>query len=234
MSKNRAVSLAVFCGLGGLACEADQLIDLADGGRPEPAVDLGPPRTYIPPIRPSGDPGDPSVDGDGGGWSWDARAWTYAGDAGWSSSDCADAGPYDQWRPCECPGQSWTELVVDERCLAYPRPGAQCGQFFVREIGHPDCILILTGNGLADACWTQPTPDPELYGADFRVSVNGSPLLPGGQLAFVGDSEQWRWEWPLLLEWPSEGRSERYLLRSGTIHRFGERLHVALSIHEQP
>lgn len=228
---NRAFPLVIVCALGGLGCEADQLIDLADGGRLEPALDQGPPRTYIPPIRPSDDPGDPGGDGDGGGWGWDAGAWTYAGDAGWSRSDCADAGAGDQWRPCECPGESYNMLVAQERCIAYPRPGAQCAQFFVRELGHPDCILSLVGNDLTDACWTQPTPDPELYGADFRVSVNGSPLLPNGQLAFVGAPER---EWSLLLEWPSEGRRERYRLRSGTIHWWEGRLHVDVFIQEQP
>lgn len=189
-----------------------------------PVVDLGPPRTYTPPIRPGEEPAYPDASTYGGGG--DAYAWTPDLGPGSGSSECGDAGPTDVWRACECPGGAWLELVVGQHCIAYPRPGAECDQFFVRTIGHPDCIMNLVGDGVSTWRWTQPDPDAELYGADFRVSLSGAALVPDGQLAIVGPPGGEIWDWYLDLAWPSQERRETYLMKYAARHEAFRRLAV--------
>lgn len=195
-------------------------------------------RPYLPPIRPSG-PSEPSTHLDAGlpargDWRdrYDAAFVDDAtilgtADAG-ILSECEDAGAGDLWRACACPGDSALELEVGRHCIAYPRPEAECSQFFVREIGHEDCIMNLVGEEVSTWRWTQPPPSSEYYGADFGVSLMGSPLTPDGHLAIAGAPGGEIDDWSLLLEWPSQGRSEIYLMQHVWRHEALRRLAVII------
>ncbi len=102
-----------------------------------------------------------------------------------SGSDQDDAAAHDPSFGPACLASIELQIEANRACLAYERKSRTCTQFSVQPMGHPGCVLAISGDSMDAWRWIQPAPDEDTLGEGFCTLIDGTPATePGLAVAF--------------------------------------------------